>query len=208
MRILLIGASGMIGARILAEAVARGHHVTAATRNPGKIPAGAGVSAVALDATDIYAIAALAAGADAIVSATSPRSGADAITEAAAVGKAEIEAARRTGKRLFVVGGAGSLTFPDGTPIAETVPEPYRPESLGMRGVRDLLRASDIDWTFFSPAHKIAPGERTGRYRLGGTTILLDENGESRISAEDYAHAVLEELETPRHRRAQFTIGY
>jgi putative NADH-flavin reductase len=117
-------------------------------------------------------------------------------------------AARETGKRLFVVGGAGSLTLPDGTSIAETLPDAYRAEALGMRGVRDRLKASDLDWTFFSPAAAIAPGERTGVYRLGGTVLLADDKGESRISAEDYAHALVDELEHPKHRRQQMTIAY
>ena len=208
MNILLIGATGMIGSRVLAEATSRGHHVTAATRHPEKIAAGPHVHATKLDATDPEAIAALAKDADVIIAATSPRGGGDPIAEAKAIGDAAIAAARTAGRRLFVVGGAGSLNLPNGQPLAETLPDAYRGEALAMRGVLNALKASDIDWTFFSPAAMISPGTKTGSYRLGTTTLLSNEAGESKISAEDYAHALVNELEQPAHRRSQMTIAY
>ena len=177
MKILLVGASGMIGSRVLAEATSRGHQVTAATRHPDKITAGPNVRAVALDATDSKALAALARDADVMVSATSPRGGGDPATEARAVGDAAIAAARQAGRRLFVVGGAGSLNLPDGRPLAETLPDAYRPEALAMRGVLTSLQASDIDWTFFSPAAMISPGSKTGTYRLGHHDAVVERQG-------------------------------
>jgi putative NADH-flavin reductase len=208
MNILLVGASGMIGSRILAEAERRGHAVVAAARNPEKIKTEGATRAVRLDANNGKAVADLARNADVIVLAASPRSTGDARKEANTLGDAAIAAAKDAGKRLFVVGGAGSLNLPDGTPIAETLPDIYRSEALGMRDVRDKLKKSDLDWTFFSPAAEIAPGSRTGKYRLGETTLLLDGEGKSRISAEDYADAALNEIETPKHRRGQFTAAY
>lgn len=208
MTILLVGASGMLGSRILAEAAERGHPVIAASRHPEKIASGANIRAMKLDAADPDAFITLAREADVIVTATSPRGGGDPIKEAKAVGDAAIAAARATGKRLVVVGGAGSLMLPDGRPVAETLPAAYRREALAMRGVLDALKASDINWTFFSPAASIAPGKRTGKYRLGTTTLLSDQKGESRISAEDYARALVDELETPAHLRGQMTIAY
>jgi putative NADH-flavin reductase len=208
LNILLVGASGMIGSRVLAEATSRGHQVTAVTRHPEQIPVSPNVRAVGLDATDAKALATLARDADVIVSATSPRSGGDPAAEARAVGDSAISAARAAGRRLFVVGGAGSLNLPDGRPLAETLPEAYRPEALAMRSVLNSLKASDVDWTFFSPAAMISPGVKTGTYRLGTTTLLSNEAGESRISAEDYADALVNELETPAHRRSQMTIAY
>ncbi len=208
MNILLVGASGMIGSRILAEAERRGHAVVAAARNPEKIKAEGKTRAVRLDANNGKAVGELAKDADVIVLAASPRSTGDARKEANALGDAAIAAAKDAGKRLFVVGGAGSLNLPDGTPIAETLPDIYRNEALGMRDVRDKLRSSSLDWTFFSPAAEIAPGARTGKYRLGETTLLLDGEGKSRISAEDYADAALNELEKPKHSRGQFTAAY
>jgi putative NADH-flavin reductase len=206
--ILLVGASGMIGSRILAEAAARGHSVIAAARHPEKIAAGANIRAVQLDATDAVAFIALARQADVIVIATSPRGGGDPMQEAKAVGDAAIAAADATRKRLIVVGGAGSLLLPDGRPVVETLPAAYRGEALAMRAVRDSLKASDINWTFFSPAASIAAGKRTGHYRLGTTTLLSDKNGDSRISVEDYAQALVNEIELPAHQRAQMTIAY
>ncbi len=92
--------------------------------------------------------------------------------------------------------------------MADTLPKAYQGEALAMRGVLDSLRASDIDWTFFSPAMTIKPGTRTGKYHLGTTTVLVDDKGESRISAEDYADALVNELEVPAHSRSQMTIAY
>jgi putative NADH-flavin reductase len=208
LKILLIGATGMIGSRVLAEATSRGHQVTAVTRHPEKIPVSANVRAVGLDATDSTALATLARDADVLVTATSPRGGGDPAIEAGAVGNSAITAARAAGRRLFVVGGAGSLNLPDGRPLAETLPDAYRPEALAMRGVLNSLKASDVDWTFFSPAAMISPGTKTGAYRLGTTTLLSNAAGESRISAEDFADALVNELETPAHRRGQMTIAY
>lgn len=208
MNILLVGASGTIGSRVAAEATSRGHQVTAIARRPERIATRANVTPVGLNATDAQALAALARNADVIVTATSPRGGGDPAAEAQGVGDAAIAAARQAGRRLVVVGGAGSLNLPDGRPLAETLPDAYRPEALAMRGVLESLKASDVDWTFFSPAAMISPGAKTGAYRLGTTTLLSNDNGESRISAEDYADALVNELEQPAHRRSQMTIAY
>jgi uncharacterized protein len=208
MNILLVGANGMIGSRILAEATSRGHHVIATSRHPEKIAAGPNVQAEKLDATDRTAFAALARKADVIVMSTSPRGGGDPIAEAKGVGDTAIAVAHDTGKRLFVVGGAGSLNLPDGRKVVDTLPPNYRGEATAMRNVLESLKASDVDWTFFSPAMSISPGKRTGRYRLGSTTVLSDSKGTSRISAEDFADALVNELEKPTHRRAQMTIAY
>jgi putative NADH-flavin reductase len=206
--ILLVGASGMIGSRILSEAVSRGHYVIAASRHPEKIATGPNIHPVQLDATDEKAFTAEARHADVIVLATSPRGGGDPLAEAKAVSDAAIATARATHKRLVVVGGAGSLNYSDGRRVVDTLPEAYRAEALAMRNFLDTLKASDINWTFFSPAFSIAPGTHTGKYRVGTTTLLADSKGESRISAEDYADALVTELETPAHLRSQMTVAY
>ncbi len=209
LNILLVGASGMIGSRILAEAAARGHHVTAAARHPEKIAKGANITAVKLDATDKAALTALAKNADAIVMATSPRSGGDPMQEAKALGDAGIAAAKAAGKRLLIVGGAASLNTPDGKPVLDTMPANYRTgEPLAMRNVLDTLKTSDITWTFFSPAMSIRPGQKTAKYRLGTSTVIANEKGESKISAEDFADAVVNEIESPKYLKSQMTIGY
>jgi len=206
--ILLVGASGMIGSRILNEATSRGHYVIAASRHPEKIAAGPNIHPVKLDATDEKAFEAEAKHADVIVLATSPRGGGDPLAEAKAVSDAAIATARATHKRLVVVGGAGSLNYPDGRRVVDTLPDAYRAEALAMRNFLDTLKASDINWTFFSPAFSIAPGAHTGKYRVGTTTLLADAKGDSRISAEDYADALVNELEKPAHVRAQMTVAY
>jgi putative NADH-flavin reductase len=209
LNILLVGASGMIGSRILSEAAGRGHHVTAAARHPEKIARGPNITAVKLDATDPAALTALAKNADAIVMATSPRSTGKPLEEAKALGDAGIAAAGASGKRLFIVGGAASLNTPEGKPVMDTLPANYRTgEPLGMRNVLDALKKSDITWTFFSPAMQIRPGTKTGKYRLGTSTVISDAQGKSQISAEDFADAVVNELEAPKYLKSQMTIGY
>lgn len=206
--ILLVGASGMIGSRILKEASSRGHYVIAAARHPEKIASGPDIHPVKLDATDAKAFAEEARHADVIVLATSPRGGGDPAAEAKAVADAAIATARATHKRLLVVGGAGSLNFPDGRRVVDTLPQNYRAEALAMRSVLDTLKQSDINWTFFSPPMSISLGTHTGKYRLGTTVLLTDDKGNSRISAEDYADALVNELEKPEHVRSQMTAAY
>jgi uncharacterized protein len=208
MKILLIGATGMIGSRVLAEAVARGHEVTAAARSADKVAAGKGVTAVAVNAADAARLTDLARDADVIVAATSPRSTGDAMAEAAAAATGVMAAAAATGTRLIHVGGAGSLQFADGKPVIDTVPEMYQTESRALIAVRDGLLTSNLDWTFFCPPFVIEPGTRTGVYRAGGNVILFDADGTSRISAEDFAVAMLDEIESPAHRMSLMTAAY
>jgi hypothetical protein len=113
-------------------------------------------------------------------------------------------------KRLIVVGGAGSLEVAPGVQLVDTpsFPPGWMAIALAHRDVLPILKESDLDWTCFSPAALIEPGQRTGRFRLGGTRLVADDHGESRISVEDYAVALVDELENPRHVRQQFTAGY
>jgi hypothetical protein len=205
MKLLIVGATGMIGARLTAEAVARGHAVTAAVRDPVRVPAG--IPAVALRADDAAALAAAAAGQDVILAAVSPRSTGDAVAEARGYAAALVAAAVASGARLVVVGGAGSTLLPDGRRTLEVVPEIYRAEATaGLAAYQDISR-SEADWTVVPPPSMIAPGERTGHYRTGGEHLVTAADGSSSISAEDFAIAVLDEIETPRHRRAMMSVG-
>lgn len=208
MRIFLIGASGMIGSRILAEAVARGHEVMAGARNTDRIAEAKGVTPVKVDLADGAAMARHAAAADVIVAAVSPRSGGDPVMEARANGEAVMAVAAATGKRLMMVGGAGSLTLPDGSAVLDHVPELYRAEATGLKAVYGALKGSALDWTFFAPAGMIAPGARTGQFRLGKDVLISAPDGTSSISAEDYAVALVDELERPANRRSIMTVGY
>lgn len=191
MRIALVGATGMVGSRIAAEATRRGHHVTPLGR-------------AQVDVLDAAQVARAAAGHDALVSAYGPPADAPRLLVDAT--RALIEATRRARiPRLLTVGGAGSLLLPDGRVNVDTWPadNPWRANALAHRDALELLRASDVAWTVATAAGAMEPGARTGRFRLGGDTLV----GESRISAEDFAVAILDELERPRHLRARFSVG-
>jgi len=208
MNILLIGASGMIGSRILKEAISRGHQVIASARNPEKIEISNNVEAIALNVNNVDAVTAQAARADVIISAVSPRNSGDPYKDALSFAESLIKVQRATSKRIVMVGGGGTLHLPDGTPIAPTLPDAYRDEAKAMRQVYGLLVSEDVDFTFLAPSGMIMPGERTGNFKVGGSVVLIDAEGNSQISAEDYAIALLDEVETPKHFRTVFTVGY
>jgi len=214
MKILLVGATGMIGSRVAAEAVRRGHEVTAISRG-GNAPEGVpGVRIEQAAATDADRIAQLATGHDAIVSAISPpRDGSEPSGTLLQAGRALLEAARRSGvRRVVIVGGAGSL---ETAPGVRHVDDPgfnplYKKEALAQGELLDLARAEagDLDWTYISPAGAIAPGERTGDFRVGGDQFLTDAEGRSFISAEDYAVGLVDELEQGKSVGRRITLAY
>ncbi|MDX6363319.1 MAG: uncharacterized protein QOC85_2329 [Streptomyces sp.] len=211
MKLLLFGATGMVGSRIATEASARGHRVTAASRS-GQSPI-PGVTATAADAGDPARVAALAVGADAVASAcVPPRDGSDPRGPFLALNQALAQGTREAGvARLLAVGGAGSLQVAPGQELSDQpgFPQAALPEALAHRDVLAFYRTlDDLDWTYVSPAAAIAPGERTGRYRVGGDELLTDEHGNSRISAEDYAVAFVDELENHAHPRARISVAY
>ncbi|SHG56656.1 NAD(P)-dependent oxidoreductase [Streptoalloteichus hindustanus] len=210
MKLVLIGATGMIGSRVLDEAVRRGHTVTAVARNTAGLAERAGVTARTGSVFDAGFLADVAAGADVVISAISPRVSPEGTLADAA--RRLLDAARTAGVRLAVVGGAGSLEVAPGVLLVDTpdFPEAYQAEARAQRDALEVVRAegADVEWTFLSPAAEIAPGERTGRFRLGGDQLLVDAAGTSRISAEDYAVALLDEVEKPAHTRQRFTVAY
>lgn len=211
LKIALFGATGMIGSRIAAEAARRGHQVTALTRNPERVPTDiANLTAVQADVTDAASVAAGARGHDVVASAYAPP-----MDDVAVIGKATralIEGTRAAGvKRLVVVGGAGSLEVAPGKQLVDTegFPDAYKPIALAHRDVLPLFRAAgDLDWTFFAPAALIAPGERKGTFRTGANALIVDAQGNSSISAEDYAIAFVDELEQGRFVHQLATVAY
>lgn len=213
MDIVLFGASGMIGSRILRELLARGHRVTAFVRNPERVAKAPGVTALQGDLTDASKVASYLEGADAVISAYNPGQGTEQrllhATEALLAG------ARQAGvARVLIVGGAGSLFIAPGVTLIDSghLPKEWLAIAQAHADALELLRnsevAAELDWTFFSPASFIQPGERTGKFRLGKDDLVVDSQGQSRISAEDYAVALVDELEHPQHVRQRFTIGY
>jgi putative NADH-flavin reductase len=207
MKVVLYGASGMIGSRILTELLSRGHQVTAVVRNPEKITA-AGVRVLKGDATEADSVAQTAKGADAAISAYAPPKGEEATLSAAVY--ALLDGLAAAGVKRLIVVGAGSLEVAPGVQLVDApgFPDAYRDIAMAHRDVLPILKESNLDWSYLCPAAFIQPGERTGKFRLGGTSFMVDEKGESRISAEDYAIALVDELENPRHIRQQFAVAY
>ncbi|MDA5637241.1 MULTISPECIES: NAD(P)-dependent oxidoreductase [Agrobacterium] len=201
-KIALIGASGNAGSRILKELSDRGHQVTAIARNPEKIAVLPNVVAKKGDVFDQAALSELLRGHDAVISSVH-FTASDAATL--------IEAVRASGvSRYLVVGGAGSLEIAPGQRVVDLpdFPAAYKAEATkGAEFLDRLKQEKQLDWTFLSPPAEFVPGERTGKFRIGKDTLLSNEQG-SRISFEDYAIALADEIEKPQHSRQRFTVGY
>ncbi|MFF5306053.1 NAD(P)-dependent oxidoreductase [Streptomyces sp. NPDC013161] len=212
MKLVLFGATGMVGSRIATEASARGHQVLAVSRS-GQSPV-PGVTATAADATDPAKVAEVARGADAVASAcVPPRDGSDPRGPFLALNEALVAGVRAAGVgRLLVVGGAGGLEVAPGQALSDQpgFPEAYLPEARAHRDVLAYYRSLDegLDWTYVSPAAEIAPGTRTGRFRVDGDQFMTDDQGRSFISAEDYAVAFVDELERHEHPRTRMSVAY
>lgn len=203
MKVALIGASGFIGQHILQEAISRQHQVTALVRDVSKIPPQTGVSAKTLDSHNPDAVTAALAGHDAAIISFHYLN---------VDFQALINAVKASGvKRFLVVGGAGSLEVAQGVQLVDTpeFPAEWKDVALGARDFLNALRAEKtLDWTYLSPSAFIEPGERTGKFRLGTEQLLANEQGESRISNQDFAVALIDELENATHSQQRFTVGY
>lgn len=220
MKVALLAATGRAGSTILPELISRGHEVIAVARNLGKLPADLPVTVkpVQDDLSDADRLAKIIAGADVAVSAFGPSMSDPRYTSDQAytdqlvdVTERVIAAVEKAGvPRLLVVGGAGSLWFSPGVTVLDSGHWPQQYVAIATSHVKAFakLRASGLNWTYFSPPMSILPGERTGKFRLGGDDLIKDAEGKSRVSFEDYAIALVDELEKPAHERARFTIGY
>lgn len=213
--VLLIGATGFVGSAVLNELVSRGHKVTAVARNIEKIAKSELLDAVKEDVANVDAIAKLADGKDAIISAYNPGwTNPDIATLISENYPKILSAAKKSGvKRLLIVGGAGTLFCAPGLRVVDSgaIPEEImggvRP--LGDFYLNTLMNENDIDWVSFSPAGVFDPqGKKTGNYRLGKDDLIVDAEGNSHISVQDYADAMVNELEKPAHHKERFTIGY
>ncbi|UXT22701.1 NAD(P)-dependent oxidoreductase [Agrobacterium tumefaciens] len=201
-KIALIGASGNAGSRILKELSDRGHHVTAIARNPEKIASLPNVVAKRGDVFDQAGLSELLKGHDAVISS---------VHFTASDPATLIEAVRASGvQRYLVVGGAGSLEIAPGQRVVDLpdFPAAYKAEATKGAEFLDILKQEkQLDWTFLSPSAEFVPGERTGKFRIGKDNLLSNDKG-SRISFEDYAIALVDEIEKPQHSRQRFTVGY
>ncbi|MFI7410914.1 NAD(P)-dependent oxidoreductase [Streptomyces sp. NPDC049627] len=206
MTIAVLGATGMVGARVIGEAGARGHRVLALSRKPAGEAPGANVTPVAIDANDGDAVREVlgTAGADAVVVTVRT----DPVDQEFLVGatRSVLDVAAPLGMRVLVVGGAGALRSPDDRDlrIADNpvyVPAELKPVAAGIAQLRTCQSHADADWVYLSPPALLEPGERTGRYRRGTDTLLTGADGRSWISAEDLAVAVVDEVEAPGRER-------
>ena len=203
MKIALIGATGNVGAKILNEAIQRGHQVTGIVRNADKLEARGGLTAQQCDLAEEKKLAGLIKGHNAVV--VSVRHDLNDVRHV-------YTACKAAGiKRVLVVGGAASLEVAPGVMLIDTpgFPEQIKVQATpAVEALKHIRTEKDLEWSFVSPSIMITPGERTGKFRIGGDQLLKDEKGDSKISQEDFAIAIIDEVEKPKHIRKRFTVGY
>ncbi|MBD8388565.1 NAD(P)-dependent oxidoreductase [Dysgonomonas sp. BGC7] len=214
-KIVLIGASGFVGSAILNEVLSRDIKVTAVVRNPEKIKiSNPNLTIIKADVSSASEVTEFSKRSDAVISAYNPGwHNPDMYNETLRVYPEILKGVKNADvKRLLIVGGAGTLFVAPGKRVVDTgaIPEEIigGVKSLGEFYLNTLTNEKSIDWVFFSPAGNISPGKRTGNYRLGKDDLIIDEKGESNISVQDYAKAMIDELENPQHHQERFTIGY
>jgi putative NADH-flavin reductase len=215
LKIIVYGGGGRIGSRIVAEAAARGHQVTVVDRDPKDGSAPPGVTLVKGDVFDTADVAKNIAGQDVVITAVAvrPKPTRDFYVRMVKSVVAAQRAVHGTKPRFLIVGGASSLEVAPGKRVVDTLPptlpDGVKNEILSMVDALDYMRTvNDVPWTFFSPPQNIAAGTRTGKFRVDGDQLIKDANGDSRISFEDYAVAMLDEIEKPRYQNKRFTAGY
>lgn len=211
----LIGASGFVGGAILKELLSRGYEVEALVRNPEKVKVqNPRLTVREVDVADTKALAADLKGYDTVISAYNPGwANPDIYSLTLQNYPRIVEAAKEAGvRRLLIVGGAGTLFCAPGLRVVDSGAIPAEimggVRSLGEFYLATLSKEKAIDWVFFSPAGSLEPGEASGVYRLGKDDLIVDSEGNSRITVGDYAKAMVDELESPRHHQERFTIGY
>jgi putative NADH-flavin reductase len=215
MNIAIVGATGFVGSKLLGEAISRGHNVAAITRSVQKLPPHPRIDPVEADVNDVNALSAFFRGRDAVIHAYAPARDLGVEEKIAEQSKATntiLTALKAAGvKRLLAVGGAGSLYVKPGVRSMDLpdFPKAWEGGVKATLRIKELLmKEPELDWTYLSPSTNLVPGERTGKFRLGLDDLLVGEDGQSRISVEDYAVAMIDELEQPKHTRLRFTVGY
>jgi len=213
MKVALIGATGFVGSRMMVEALQRGHEVTAIARDLGHLPSVPQLYPASANVFDWEAIASLVVGHDAVIDAFhpgwgTPDSGALQLSGAQAI----VAATKQAGiPRLLVVGSAGTLKIAPCLDFLDTGEYPHEMKATARASrelLRQLRREEELQWTVLTPPAVLEPGARTGSFRLDDDKLVVDENGLSTVSLEDYAVAMIDELENPQHVGQRFTIGY
>lgn len=212
MKIAIFGSTGTIGKNITQEALRRGHEVKVVVRRPGLFEGEerpANLTVVTGDILMPDSIAAAVEGCDVVISAYGPKFGEE--SELAEATRSLLEGVRSGGaRRLIAVGGAGGLEVAPGIRLLDTpeFPDEIRPLARAHEDALQIYKDTDIAWTVLSPAAVIEPGSRTGQFRIGISQLVTDERDQSRISVEDFAVAMLDEVEDPQFYQARFTVGY
>lgn len=215
MKIAIVGATGFVGGKLVREALDRAHDVTAITRSPTKLPKENRLRTVSSDVNDVPALTEAFKGQDAVIHAYAPSrsESMDARIKQQTQGTKSIIAALRAArvKRLLAVGGAGTSEIAPGVALMDSYlfPKAYEGGARSTAVIKELLKAEpDINWTYLCPPHFLEAGEKTGKYRVGQNNLIIElETGRSHISTADYAVAMIDELETPKHSRQRFTVG-
>lgn len=216
MKIVVFGATGNVGRQVVAEALRRGHEVVGVVRDPAKVESPDDrVKLVQGDATNADDVASIIRGADAVVSAISPRPNPRGLPAPLLVDNVRALIAglhKANARRVVFVGGAGSLQGANGQPIMDSphFPEAYKAEAKEGRDALNVWRteAAGLDWTYLSPAAEIGNGDRTGQYRTTDEKLLVDEKGKSFITFQDYAVALVDEIEQRKHIGRRFGVAY
>lgn len=212
LKIALFGASGNLGRRITKEALERGHHVTAAVRDPTKLSLDhPHLGRVKADATDPVLVSVIAKQHDVLASAVSPPW--TDVGELSVMNRSIVRGARDAGlNRVLFVGGSGGLEVKPGLRLLDSkgFPKEWRPIAQAHVDALETVRSEGegLDWTVISPSAVVEPGKRTGKYRVGTEWLLTDGKGESRISMEDYAVAFVDEIERGNYKGKRVTVGY
>lgn len=213
MKVVLIGATGFVGSALLTEALGRGHMVTAIARNPDKLPPRGQLTVRTGDVYDAASLVPSLMGHDALISAFNPGWTDPHLYDDQIKGTSSIIVALKKAriKRVLWVGGAGGLKTRDGARVVDNpdFPPAIRPGSLAtINAFEQLKNETELDWSYLAPSASMKSGQRTGHFRLGGDQLLVDTDGQSHISVQDFAVAMIDELEHPAHIRRRFTVGY
>jgi hypothetical protein len=212
MKVAIVGATGRAGIRLTEEALSRGHEVVAIARGAASLGTRQNLTTAAVDLNDTDALASAMAGAEAVLYSYRAAEDLDRVAATAQVTKSALDAVKRAGiHRFLIVGGAGSLEVAPGQLNVDqpAFPEASKPTAVATMNIYKAAQdAPGLQTTYMCPTGKFFEGERTGTFRVGGTAILKDKDGQASISFEDFAVAMVDEMENPKHTGEKVAVGY